>query len=293
MDTEIIAEKVNALIKSSPCFREYKNKIMVVKYGGSAMVDNELEKSLAEDFAFLKSLGFKLVIVHGGGKEINKWVEKLGIKNTFVNGLRVTDEQTMEIAEMVLSRLNKKLVQIIEQSGIKAAGISGKDGGTIKVVKRYENNVDLGYVGKIKKIDTGLINVLLDNNFIPVISPVGLDDMYQEYNINADDAACAIATSLKAENLIFLTGIQGVCKDPKDPSTLIRELTVPEAKEFLCSGNAGGGMLPKLAGCIEAVESGVSHVHIIDGRVRHSLLNEFFTNKVTGTMILNYREGNQ
>jgi len=291
MEIELLLQKANVLIEALPYIQEYSNKVVVIKYGGSAMIDEELKKNVVEDLALLKIVGFKPIVVHGGGKEINKWVDRMGIKNTFVNGLRVTDEQTMEIAEMVLSKLNKELVQIMESNGVKAVGINGKDGGTIKVNKRFVNDLDIGLVGKIKKIDTSLLNTLLDNDFTPIISPIGLDDQFQEYNINADDVACAVATAVKAEKLVFLTDIEGVCRDPSDSSTLISELTVTEAKEFLDSGNAGGGMLPKLINCIDAVENGVSRVHILDGRIQHSLLLEFFTNNGIGTMILNSEKG--
>ncbi|MDW5299043.1 MAG: acetylglutamate kinase [Sedimentibacter sp.] len=287
MEIELLFQKSNVKVEDMPQIQECSSKIIVVKYGGSAMIDEELKKNVIEDVVSLKNAGFKPIIVHGGGKEINKWVNKLGIKNTFVNGLRVTDAQTMEIAEMVLSKLNKQLVKISEGMGVKAVGISGKDGGTIKVIKRYVNDLDIGYVGKITKVDTTLMMTLMDNDFIPIISPIGLDEQFQEYNINADDVACAVATAVKAEKLVFLTDIEGVCRDPKDSSTLISELTVPEARKFLDSGNAGGGMLPKLINCIDAVENGVSRVHILDGRIQHSLLLEFFTNKNIGTMILN------
>lgn len=291
MELELLLQKSNVKVEAMPQIQECSSKIVVVKYGGSAMIDDELKKNVIEDIVMLKNAGYKPIIVHGGGKEINKWVEKLGIKNTFVNGLRVTDAQTLEIAEMILSKLNKQLVQITESMGVQAVGISGKDGGTIKVAKRYVNDLDIGYVGKITNVDTSLMMTLLDNDFIPIISPIGLDDQFQEYNINADDVACAVATAVKAERLVFLTDIEGVCRDPKDSSTLISELTVPEARKFLDSGNAGGGMLPKLINCIDAIESGVSRVHILDGRIQHSLLLEFFTNKNIGTMILNCEKG--
>ena len=291
MELELLLQKSNVKVEAMPQIQECSSKIVVVKYGGSAMIDDELKKNVIEDVVMLKNAGYKPIIVHGGGKEINKWVEKLGIKNTFVNGLRVTDAQTLEIAEMILSKLNKQLVQITESMGVQAVGISGKDGGTIRVAKRYVNDLDIGYVGKITNVDTSLMMTLLDNDFIPIISPIGLDDQFQEYNINADDVACAVATAVKAERLVFLTGIEGVCRDPKDSSTLISELTVPEARKFLDSGNAGGGMLPKLINCIDAIESGVSRVHILDGRIQHSLLLEFFTNKNIGTMILNCEKG--
>lgn len=265
--------------------KEYQNKIVVVKYGGSAMTDENIKKNVVEDLALLKKAGLKPIVVHGGGKEINKWLSRLGIENKFVNGLRVTDEPTLEIAEMALSKLNKELVQLMESFGVKSVGISGKDAGTIKVSKRYSDETDLGYVGKINNVDNSLIMMLLEKDITPIICPIGLDENYQGYNINADEAACAVATCVKAEKLVFLTDIEGVCKDPKDSSTVIPRLSVHEAKQFLNSGGAGGGMLPKLMNCIEAVENGVSRVHIIDGRVQHSLLKEFL-NKKMGTMIL-------
>lgn len=265
--------------------KEYQNKIVVVKYGGSAMTDENIKKNVVEDLALLKKAGLKPIVVHGGGKEINKWLSRLGIENKFVNGLRVTDEPTLEIAEMALSKLNKELVQLMESFGVKSVGISGKDAGTIKVSKRYSDETDLGYVGKINNVDNSLIMMLLEKDITPIICPIGLDENYQGYNINADEAACAVAKCVKAEKLVFLTDIEGVCKDPKDSSTVIPKLSVHEAKQFLNSGGAGGGMLPKLMNCIEAVENGVSRVHIIDGRVQHSLLKDFL-NKKMGTMIL-------
>ena len=291
MELEILLQKAKVLIEALPYIQGYDNKIIVVKYGGSAMVDETKKKNVINDLALLKAIGFKPIVVHGGGKEINKWIEKVGMKSKFVNGLRVTDEQTLEVVEMVLSKINKELVQIMESVGVKAVGISGKDGGTLKVTKRLSDDLDIGFVGKIKGVDTALLKTLLDNDFTPIISPIGIDDKYKTYNINADDVACAVATALKAEKLVFLTDIEGVCRDPKDSSTLISELTVPEAKEFLDSGNAGGGMLPKLINCIDAVENGVSRVNILDGRIQHSLLLELFTNKGIGTMILDCEKG--
>lgn len=286
MDMELLLQKANVLIDVLPYMQKYNNKVIVVKYGGSAMTDECKKRNVIKDLALLKTIGFKLIVVHGGGKEINKWVDKLGMKSTFVNGLRVTDESTMEIVEMVLSKVNKELVQIMDSVGVKAVGISGKDGGTLKVSRFFPDNLDIGYVGKIKQVNTNLIKTLLDNDFTPIINSIGVDDEYHTYNINADDVACAVATALKAEKLVFLTDIEGVYRDPKDSSTLISELTVLEAKKFIKSGNAGGGMLPKLMNCIEAVESGVSLVHILDGRIQHSLLLELFANERIGTKIL-------
>ena len=222
----------------------------------------------------------------GGGKEISKWVEKSGMTPEFKNGLRVTDEPTMEIAEMVLNKVNKSLVSLIEELGVKACGISGKDGGMLKVEKKYSKGEDIGYVGEVKEVDTTLIHSLLKDDFLPVICPIGYDDNFHAYNINADDAACAIARAVNAEKLAFLTDIEGVYKDYNDKSSLISELSTTEARELLAGGTIGGGMLPKLNNCIDAIEHGVSRVHILDGRIPHCLLLEIFTNKGVGTAIL-------
>lgn len=287
METEIISKNSELINKAMHGIKEYIGKIVVVKYGGSVMTDDTVKRNVIEDLAMLKGAGLKPIVVHGGGKEINKWLDKLGIENKFIDGLRVTDSKTFEVAEMALSKVNKELVSFMESFGIKAAGISGIDGSTITVKKRYCKGNDLGLVGKISNVDSSMLTTLLDGGITPVISPLGVDKYYCGYNINADEVACAVATSVKAQKLVFLTDIEGVCKDPKDSSTLIPELTVVEAKEFLNSGNAAGGMLPKLINCIDAVENGVSKVHITDGRTEHSLLMEFFSNKCAGTMILN------
>ena len=285
MDIELA--KAQVLIEALPYIQKFKDKIIVVKYGGSAMVDEELKRKVIEDVVLLKLVGFKPIIVHGGGKEISKWVDKVGMDTKFVNGLRVTDEPTMEIAEMVLNKVNKSLVSLIEQLGVKAVGISGKDGGTLVVDKKYSDGEDIGFVGEVKKVNPDLIHTLLENDFIPVICPIGVDDEFHSYNINADDAACAIATAIKAEKLAFLTDIEGVFKDYDDKDSLISELSIEDARELIGGGTIGGGMLPKLNNCIEAIESGVSRVHILDGRIPHCLLLEIFTNKGIGTAILN------
>lgn len=286
--TEIHAlqDKAEVLIEALPYIQKFHKKIIVVKYGGSAMVDEQLKKQVIQDVALLKLVGFKPVIVHGGGKEISKWVKLSGKEPEFINGLRKTDEDTMEIAEMVLNKVNKSLVQLVEQLGVKAVGISGKDGGMLKVEKKYSDGQDIGFVGEVKEVDTKIIYDMLNNDFLPIICPIGMDDEYQSYNINADDAACAIAKALGAEKLAFLTDIAGVYKDPSDPSTLISTLTVDEAKDLCGSGFVGGGMLPKLNNCIDAIENGVSKVHILDGRIAHCLLLEIFTNKGIGTAFL-------
>ena len=285
MDIELA--KAQVLIEALPYIQKFKDKIIVVKYGGSAMVDEDLKRKVIEDVVLLKLVGFKPIIVHGGGKEISKWVDKVGMETKFVNGLRVTDEPTMEIAEMVLNKVNKSLVSLIEELGVKAVGISGKDGGTLIVDKKYSEGEDIGFVGEVKTVNPDLIHTLLENDFVPVICPIGVDDDFHSYNINADDAACAIATAIKAEKLAFLTDIEGVYKDYDDKDSLISELSIEDARELIGGGTIGGGMLPKLNNCIDAIESGVSRVHILDGRIPHCLLLEIFTNKGIGTAILN------
>ena len=283
-------DKAQVLIEALPYIQRFNRKIIVVKYGGSAMVDENLKKRVIEDVTLLKLVGFKPIIVHGGGKEISKWVGKVGMEPKFINGLRVTDADTMEIAEMVLGRVNKSLVQLVEELGVRAIGISGKDGALLKVDKKYSDGQDIGYVGEIKEVNGQVLFDLLEKDFLPIVCPVGLDDDYNTYNINADDAACAIARAVKAEKLAFLTDIEGVYKDPKDPDTLISELRVDEAQELMKEGYIGGGMLPKLQNCIDAIENGVSRVHILDGRIPHCLLLEIFTNRGIGTAILNNKE---
>jgi acetylglutamate kinase len=280
-------EKAQTLIEALPYIRMFYNKIVVVKYGGSAMLDEELKKNVIQDVALLKLVGMHPVIVHGGGKEISKWVTMMGKEPEFVNGLRVTDADTMGVAEMVLNKVNKSLVQFLEENGVKAVGLTGKDGGMLKVEKKYVDGKDIGFVGNITKVDTKIIDTLIENGYVPVIAPIGMDDTYQAYNINADDAACAIAEALGAEKLAFLTDIEGVYKDPKDPSTLMSVLTLDDAEQLIADGYIGGGMLPKLRNCIDAVKSGVSRVHILDGRKAHCLLLEFFTQKGVGTAIVN------
>lgn len=283
-------QKANVLIEALPYIQRFHGATIVVKYGGSAMVDQELKESVIRDVALLKLVGFRPVIVHGGGKEITRWINKIGLETNFINGLRVTDKPTMEIVEMVLNKINKDLVSMMQQIGLKAVGISGKDGTLLRVDRRLSKGEDIGFVGEVREVDTGLLDTLLDNDFIPVVSPVGFDSEYRSYNVNADDAACAIATAVRAQKLAFLTDIEGVYRDPDDAATLISELSVPEAAEFLKSGNVGGGMLPKLQNCINAIEAGVSRVHILDGRIQHCLLLEFFTNKGIGTAIIGDHE---
>lgn len=286
MVNQMYLDKANVLIEALPYIQRFNRKIIVIKYGGSAMVDEELKRNVIQDVVLLKLVGFKPIIVHGGGKEISRWVGKVGMEPKFVNGLRVTDADTMEVAEMVLNKVNKELVTMIQSLGVNAVGISGKDGGLLNVEKKLSKGEDIGFVGNIKNVNPKVLYDLLENDFLPVVCPVGMDDDFNTYNINADDAACAIAEALNAEKLAFLTDIEGVYKDPKDPESLISELHVQEARDLTTNGNVGGGMIPKLQGCIDAIENGVSRVHIMDGRIQHCLLLEIFTNKGIGTAIL-------
>lgn len=274
------------LIEALPYIQRFNRKIVVVKYGGSAMLDEELKANVIKDVVLLKLVGFKPIIVHGGGKEISRWVGKVGMEARFINGLRVTDKDTMEIAEMVLGKVNKELVTLVQTLGVKAVGISGKDGGLLKCHKKLSNGEDIGYVGEVEEVNPKILYDLLEKDFLPIVFPVGFDDQFDSYNINADDAACAIAEAMKAEKLAFLSDIEGVYKDQNDPSTLISELHVGEAEKLISDGYVGGGMIPKLRNCIDAIEHGVNRVHILDGRIPHSLLLEIFTNKGIGTAIL-------
>lgn len=281
-----ILGKAEVLIEALPYIQRFNRKIIVVKYGGSAMSNVELQKNVIKDVALLKLVGFKPIIVHGGGKEISRWVGKVGKEAKFLNGLRVTDDETMEIAEMVLNKVNKSLVTMVEELGVKAVGISGKDGGLLQVDKKYADGQDIGYVGDIKQVNPKVLYDLLEKDFLPIVAPIGLDDNFQTYNINADDAACAIAKAVNAEKLAFLTDIEGLYRDINDKSSFISRLTADQAEELIAQGCIGGGMLPKLGNCTSAVKNGVNRVHILDGRIPHCLLLEIFTNEGIGTAIV-------
>lgn len=289
-DMQKILQKAEVLIEALPYIQRFNRKIIVVKYGGSAMVDEELKKNVIKDVTLLKLVGFKPIIVHGGGKEISKWVGKVGMEPEFINGLRKTDAPTMEIAEMVLGKVNKSLVQMVQELGVNAIGISGKDGGLLKVKKKYSKGQDIGYVGEITEVNAKVLYDLLEKDFLPIVCPVGLDDNFESYNINADDAACAIAKAVGADKLVFLTDIEGLYKDIQDKSSFISRLSASEADELIGGGFIGGGMLPKLSNCTSAIRGGVNRVHILDGRVPHSLLLEVFTNNGVGTAIINDEE---
>ena len=285
-----ILGKAEVLIEALPYIQKFNRKIIVVKYGGSAMSNEELQKNVIKDVTLLKLVGFKPIIVHGGGKEISRWVGKVGKEAKFVNGLRVTDEETMEIAEMVLNKVNKNLVRMVEELGVKAVGISGKDARLLQCDKKYSNGEDIGFVGDIKKVDPQVLYDLLGKDFLPIVAPIGLDDNFNTYNINADDAACAIAKAVGADKLVFLTDIEGLYKDINDKSSFISRLTASQADELIASGCIGGGMLPKLNNCTAAIKEGVNRVHILDGRIAHCLLLEIFTNQGIGTAIIRDHE---
>ena len=276
--------KAQVLVDALSYIQKFAGDTVVIKYGGSAMTNEVVKQSVLKDIAVLKSVGIKPVIVHGGGKDINTWLNKVGIESEFKNGLRVTTKETLEVAEMVLSgKLNKGLVQHMERIGTHAVGLSGKDGDMLTVKKHLSDGADIGYVGEIVDVKTDLIETLLLNGYTPIISTIGLDDKYNAYNINADDVATAIARALKASKLVFLTDIEGVLKDPNDPSTLISKIDTESAKELFASGVIQGGMIPKLHNCIDAVQDDVKKVHILDGRMEHSLLIEIFTTNGIGT----------
>lgn len=291
-DMQEVLKKAEVLIEALPYIQKFNRKIIVVKYGGSAMSNEELQKNVIKDVTLLKLVGFKPIIVHGGGKEISRWVGKVGKEAQFIGGLRVTDNETMEIAEMVLGKVNKSLVTMVQELGVKAVGISGKDGGLLKVNKKYADGQDIGFVGDIKEVNAKILYDLMEKDFLPIVAPIGLDDDFSTYNINADDAACAIAKAVGADKLVFLTDIEGLYKDIEDKSSFISRITATEANDLIEEGFIGGGMLPKLNNCTLAIENGVNRVHILDGRIPHCLLLEIFTKEGIGTAIIRDEDKN-
>ena len=285
-DMQEVLKKAEVLIEALPYIQKFNRKIIVVKYGGSAMNNEELQKNVIKDVTLLKLVGFKPIIVHGGGKEISRWVGKVGKEAQFVNGLRVTDDETMEIAEMVLGRVNKSLVSMVQELGVKAVGISGKDGGLLNVEKKYADGKDIGFVVNVREVNPKILYDLLEKDFLPIVAPIGLDDEFQTYNINADDAACAIARAVGADKLVFLTDIEGLYRDINDKNSFISRITASDADSLISEGIIGGGMLPKLNNCTSAIKNGVNRVHILDGRIPHCLLLEIFTNSGVGTAIV-------
>ena len=278
------AERAEVLTAALPYIKKYSGKIVVIKYGGNAMINEQLKQQVMEDIALLWLIGVKVVLVHGGGPEISQTLKRLGKEAVFVDGLRVTDKETVDIVQMVLAgKINKSLVNLIQMKGGHAVGLSGIDGGIIEA--KMKNEV-LGYVGEITKIRTQPITDLLEKNYIPVISTVASDRQGNTYNINGDTAAAYIAGALGAERLIMMTDIAGILKDKDDPSTLIPVVTVEEAKQLQTDGIVSGGMIPKIECCIEALEHGVKHVVIMDGRIPHSILMELLTDEGAGTMVM-------
>lgn len=279
-------ERAEILVQSLPYIQHYNGKIIVVKYGGNAMISDELRETVINDIVLMKCIGFKPIVVHGGGPYISSFLDRLGEKSEFINGLRYTDKKTMEVVQMVLGgKVNKDLVTLIEKSGGKAIGLCGLDGSLLKA-KKLENEVDLGYVGEVTSVNTEAITMALDSGYIPVIGSMAIgEDGNDLYNINADTCAAKIASALKAEKLILLTDVAGVLKDPKDPNSLLSVLRLHEIPKLTLQGVIKGGMIPKIQCCVESVRMGVERAHIIDGRVPHSLLLELFSNDGIGTMI--------
>ena len=280
-------EKAAILIEALPYIKEHYGKTMVVKFGGKAMVSEELKKSIATDIVLMKYVGINPIVVHGGGPDITAYMGKLDKRVEFVEGLRVTDKETMEIVKMVLvGKINKELVSLINQHGKLAVGLSGEDGMLIEAKKHLASGgIDLGFVGDVEKINSGLIENLTEENFIPIVASVGVDREGNSYNINADDVAGELAAALGAEKVIFLTDVIGICKDRSDPSTLISELSLSECEEMVTAKRISGGMIPKAKGCIKALKGGVAKAHIINGVEKHALLLEVFTDRGIGTMI--------
>ena len=279
------ATRVRVLSEALPYIQQFAGRIVVVKYGGAAMKDSTLKDKVIRDIVFLSCVGVRPVVVHGGGPEINSWLDKLGIEPQFKHGLRVTDAATMDVVEMVLvGRVNKELVSLISRAGGAAVGLCGKDGNLIKA--RPEGREGIGFVGEVTSVDVRLLESLLKDGYIPVVSSVAADEQGQAYNVNADTVAGELAAALGAEKLILLTDTAGILKDYKDPSTLFPRLDIQEARELIESGIVSGGMIPKVKCCVRSLAQGVRAAHIIDGRIPHALLLEIFTNGGIGSMIV-------
>jgi acetylglutamate kinase len=280
-------EQARVLVEALQFIKKFNGKTVIIKYGGSAMKNPELKKSFIEDIVFMNLVGMNIIIVHGGGDSINRMLKKLNIEPEFHNGLRVTNEETMEIVEMVLAgKVNKNIVSDIQNQGVNAIGICGKDGNLLEAKKKIVDGKDLGFVGEVINVNTNLLKGIMGNSIIPVIAPIGKDNLGNTYNINADDVASAISKTLYAEKLVFLTDVKGVLTDVNDNTTLISEMSVDQALSSIKEGVITNGMIPKVKCCVEAIKSGVNTVHIIDGRIEHSLLLEIFTSHGIGTMFV-------
>ena len=280
-------DKAGILIEALPYIRTFYGTTIVVKYGGNAMINQQLKEAVCQDLVLLKYIGLNPVIVHGGGPEISSMMKRLGKEPTFVNGLRVTDDETMEIAQMVLvGKINTELVTLLNRYGGKAVGLNGKDANLIQAKKHDSSQVDLGFVGDVELINPGLLQILNREGYIPVVSSVGVGEDGASYNINADLVAGVLAGALKAAKLILLTDVEGIYEDPEKPETLISSLTVGKARQLIAEGKIARGMIPKVETCIGALRAGVGRTHIIDGRKLHSILLEIFTNEGIGTMVV-------
>ena len=288
-------DKAEILVDALPYIQEFYGTTVVIKYGGNAMINDALKENVMRDVALMKFVGIRPILVHGGGPEITGFLKKIGKESSFVSGLRVTDEETVEIAEMVLDgKLNSEIVGLLNLRGVRAVGLSGKDAGLIKAKKKlatvYENDmeheVDIGYVGAVTEIDTALITDLLNQGYVPVIAPIGMGEHGESYNINADYVAAEIAGAMRAEKMLLLTDVEGVYQDFTDKGSLISQLRMDEAKEYIRSGVIDGGMIPKVEACLRALEAGAHKAHIIDGRLAHSIILEIFTSRGIGTMVL-------
>ena len=280
---KVLIDKAEVLVEAMPYIRRFANSTIVLKYGGSAMTDPALSASFARDVVLLKYIGLRPVIVHGGGPQIGRTLERLGVQSTFVDGLRVTDDQTMDVVEMVLGgTVNREIVALIQQAGGRAIGLTGNDGDMIRVTRRTAPDRDLGRVGQVCGVDPAPITAVADAGYVPVIAPIGVDDDGVTHNVNGDEAAGAVAQALHAEKLILLTDVPGVLDAQ---GVLIPQLTVSEARKHIGEGTIRGGMIPKIECCISALESGVGRTHIVDGRIQHAILLEIFTDTGVGTLI--------
>ncbi len=281
-----VISKASILTEALPYIKKFSGITVVIKYGGAALVNEKIKSTIVKDIALMKFVGFKPVVVHGGGKDINKALEAVGIEPKFKDGLRVTDEPTMEVVQQVLAgKVNKDLTTELCLHGINAVGICGKDAGFMKVKKAMPNGMDIGLVGEVTDVNTDLINTLVDNDFVPVISSIGVDEEGKSYNVNADYAAVAVAGALKAEKLVFVTDVAGIMRDVNDPDSVISVIKEDEVNKLIADGTISGGMLPKVQCCMAGVNAGVKNVHILDGRTAHCLILEIFTNKGIGTLI--------
>jgi acetylglutamate kinase len=282
---ESAATRVRILSEALPYIQKFANRTIVIKYGGAAMKDSNLKAKVINDIVFLVSVGVRPVVVHGGGPEINTWLQKLNIEPLFKDGLRVTDAPTMDVVEMVLAgRVNKELVSLINRSGAKAVGLCGKDANLIQA--RPVDQEEVGFVGEVASVDTGLVESLVNSGYVPIISSVAADEQGQAYNINADIVAGEIAASLQAEKLILLTDTPGILYDYHDPSTLLNKLDIQKARELIDQGIVSGGMIPKVSCCVRSLAQGVKAAHILDGRLPHALLLEILTDEGIGSMIV-------